>query len=241
MEFSCNSVHAKNAEFGRSVFENARVFFRLWEFHQDLQDSRNMIVAQHGLHLKNFQVRGFFCAFLPRIWHNFHWDMRFSEVQYNGSAAWMRRPRSQLKGLKVYYLLGGSLDLCLDVLPFLSAEVHFWPPSPCFWVQPLTRWSGIYFLNIGLSLLLSVKISVLNKFPSEIVNEVVVVQMTWQFVAPGGIFGSHQILLMRTFASEFVQEPLMGVHPNDLEVIPLIFDAIATRVISLVIHMCLFF
>jgi len=45
---------------------------------------------------------------------------------------------------------------------------------------------------------------------------------------------------MRTFTSEFVQEPLKGAHPIEPEVIPLIFDAIATRGVSLVIHMCLF-
>jgi hypothetical protein len=31
----------------------------------------------------------------------------------------------------------------------------------------------------------------------------------------------------------------MGVQPNDLEVIHLTFDAIATRRVSLVMHMCL--
>ena len=45
---------------------------------------------------------------------------------------------------------------------------------------------------------------------------------------------------MRTFASEFVQEPLMGARPNDLEVIPLTFDVIVTRSVSLVMQMCLF-
>ena len=46
---------------------------------------------------------------------------------------------------------------------------------------------------------------------------------------------------MRTFASEFVQEPLKGVRPSDPEVIPLTFDVIATRGVSLVIHMYLLF
>jgi len=45
---------------------------------------------------------------------------------------------------------------------------------------------------------------------------------------------------MRTFASEFVQEPLKGVRPYDYEVIPLFFNAIATRCASLVMHMWLF-
>ena len=45
---------------------------------------------------------------------------------------------------------------------------------------------------------------------------------------------------MRTFASEFVQGPLKGVRPNDLEVIPLTFDVIETRGVSLVMHMLLF-
>ena len=40
--------------------------------------------------------------------------------------------------------------------------------------------------------------------------------------------------------SEFVQEPLKGVHPNDLEVTQLVFDTFATRGVSLIIHMCLF-
>ena len=44
---------------------------------------------------------------------------------------------------------------------------------------------------------------------------------------------------MSTFASEFVQEPLKGVRPSDPEVIPLTFDVIATRGVSLVIHMYL--
>ena len=39
--------------------------------------------------------------------------------------------------------------------------------------------------------------------------------------------------------SEFVQEPLKGVRPNDPEVIPLTFDVLTTRDVSLVIHMCL--
>ena len=42
---------------------------------------------------------------------------------------------------------------------------------------------------------------------------------------------------MTTFASEFVLEPLMGVRPNDLEVILLIFDVIGTGGVPLVIHM----
>ena len=46
---------------------------------------------------------------------------------------------------------------------------------------------------------------------------------------------------MRTFASEFVQEPLKGVRPNDTEVIPHIFDVMTTRGVSLVIHMYLLF
>ena len=45
---------------------------------------------------------------------------------------------------------------------------------------------------------------------------------------------------MKTFASEFVQEPLKGVQPNDLEVTQLTFDAIVTKGVSLVIHMCMF-
>ena len=44
---------------------------------------------------------------------------------------------------------------------------------------------------------------------------------------------------MRTFASEFVQESLKGVRPNDTEVIPHIFDVMTTRGVSLVIHMYL--
>jgi hypothetical protein len=44
---------------------------------------------------------------------------------------------------------------------------------------------------------------------------------------------------MMTFAWEFVLEPLMGVHPNDLEVILLTFDVIGTGGVSLVIHMCM--
>ena len=54
------SVHAKNAEFERSVFENARVCFRLREFRRDLQDSRYLDVAPHGLRLKKIQVRSYF-------------------------------------------------------------------------------------------------------------------------------------------------------------------------------------
>ena len=46
---------------------------------------------------------------------------------------------------------------------------------------------------------------------------------------------------MTTFASEFVLEPLTGVRPNGLEVILLIFDAIGTGGVSLVIHMYLLF
>ena len=45
---------------------------------------------------------------------------------------------------------------------------------------------------------------------------------------------------MTTFASEFVLEPLMGVRPNNVEVILLIFDVIGTGGVSLVIHMCIF-
>ena len=44
---------------------------------------------------------------------------------------------------------------------------------------------------------------------------------------------------MTTFASEFVLEPLMGVRPNDLEVIWLIFDVNGTGGASLVRHMCM--
>jgi hypothetical protein len=167
--------------------------------------------------------------------------MRSSEVQCFGGAAWMWRPRCSGKGLKVYNILEESFDLCLDVLTRLSGEDCFWPLSPCFWVAPSTKWSDIYVLNIGLSLLLRVKISQLNKIHSEIVNDVVVVPLIWPLVASGVIFGSHIILWKRTFASEFVQEPLMGGQPNDPEVIHLTFDAIATRGVSLVIHTCLFF
>ena len=45
---------------------------------------------------------------------------------------------------------------------------------------------------------------------------------------------------MMTFASEFVLEPLMGVRPNEPEVILITSDVIATSGVSLVIHMCLF-
>jgi hypothetical protein len=82
----------QNAEFGRSVFENARVCFRLWEFRQDLPDSRYLCVAQFGLRLKNFQVRIFFCAFLTWIKPIFYRDMRSSEVQCNGGTARTRLP-----------------------------------------------------------------------------------------------------------------------------------------------------
>ena len=46
---------------------------------------------------------------------------------------------------------------------------------------------------------------------------------------------------MGTFASEFVQEPLKGVRPNDTEVIPHVFDVMTTRGVSLVNHMYLLF
>ena len=135
----------QNAEFGRSVFENARVCFRLWEFRQDLPDSRYLSVAQFGLRLKNFQVRIFFNEFLTWIKHIFYWDMRSSEVQCNGGTARMRQPRCQLKGLKVCYLLEVSFYLCRDLLPLLSGEVYFGPLSPCFCVEPSTMWSDIMF------------------------------------------------------------------------------------------------
>jgi len=181
-------------EFGRSVYENARVCFRLWEFYKDLPESRYLDVAQYGLHLKKFQVRIFFCEFKPWFQHNFNWDVRSSEVQCNGGTAWIWRGRCLRKGLKVYNLLEESFVLCVDVLPLLSGEDCFWPLSPCFWVAPSTIWSDIYVLNIGLSLLLSVKISIMTKIPLEIVNNVVVVQLIWPLVASGGIFGSHRKL-----------------------------------------------
>ena len=142
----------QNAEFGRSVFENARVCFRLWEFRQDLPDSRNMIVAQHGLHLKNFQVRIFFCAFLPRIWHNFHWDVRFSEVQYNGGAAWdeatvlsTQRPKGILPPGRVIWPLSRRFTLSqwwslflTTVTVFLSSTLNEmkWYLSFEYWIKP---------------------------------------------------------------------------------------------------------
>jgi hypothetical protein len=55
--------NAKMRMFFSVRFENARVCFRLWEFLQDLLDSRYLDVAQRRLHLKNIQVRIFFCAF----------------------------------------------------------------------------------------------------------------------------------------------------------------------------------
>ena len=155
----------QNAEFGRSVFENARVCFRLWEFYQDHPDSRYLSVALFGLRLKSFQVRIFFCAFLTWIKHIFHWDMRSSEVQCNGGAAWMWQPRCLCKGLKVYNLLEESVDLRLDVLPLLSGEVYFLPLSPRFWVAASTIWSDVHVLNFGLSLLLSILITIKNKLP----------------------------------------------------------------------------
>ena len=133
----------QNAEFGRSVFENARVCFRLLKFCKDLPDSRYLSVAQFGLHLKNFQVRIFFCEFLTWIKHIFTWDMRSSEVQCDVGAARITQPRCQLKGLKVCYLLEVSFYLCRDLLPLLSGEVYFGPLSPCFCVEPSTIWSDI--------------------------------------------------------------------------------------------------
>jgi hypothetical protein len=79
-----------------------------------------LIVAQSGLHLWRNQVRIFFCAFYPRIRHTFIWDVRSSEVQCNGGAAWMWLPRCLHKVLKVYNLLEESFYLCLDALPLLS-------------------------------------------------------------------------------------------------------------------------
>ena len=166
--------------------------------------------------------------------------MRSSEVQCNGGAAWMWLPCCLHKVLKVYNLLEESFYLCLDVLPLLSGEVCFLPLSPLHWVTPSRIWSDINVLNIGLSLLLSIDISVMNKLPYELAVEFFVSQLIWPLVALGGVFGPLQILWMRTFASEFVQEPLMGARPNDLEVIPLTFDVIVTRSVSLVMQMCLF-
>ena len=197
-------------------------------------------MTQFGLRLKNFQVRIFICAFLTWIKHIFYRDMRSSEVQCNGGAAWMWQPRCLCKGLKVYNLLEESFDLRLDVLPLLSGEVYFLPLSPRFWVAASTIWSDVHVLNFGLSLLLSILITIKNKLPYKLVGEVVVVQLIWPLLAVGGNFGPLQILWMRTFASEFVQEPLKGVHPYDYEVIPLFFNAIATRCASLVMHMWLF-
>ena len=105
------------------------------------------------------------------------------------------------------------------------------------WTLNNMKW--YYVLNIGLSLLLSVEISELNNLPYKLVGEVVVVQLIQPLIASDGIFGPLQILWMRTFASEFVQEPLKGVRPNDPEVIPHTFDVMTTRGVSLVIHMYL--
>ena len=103
-------------------------------------------------------------------------------------------PRCSVKGPKVYYILGWSFDLCRDVLPLLSGEDCFWLCSSLFRVEPSAIRSEVYVLNISLSLLLSVKISLMKNMPYALEHFFFAIQLKLPLVASGGIFEMLQIL-----------------------------------------------
>ena len=139
-----------------SGFENFAKIFR----NQDIQMWHNLDYIS-----KIFRSASFFVHFNREFNLSFIETCDLQKSSTTEAQLWIWEPRCLLKGLKVDNLLEESFDLCLDVLPLPSGEIYFWPVWLCFWVAPSTIWSDIHVLNIALSLLLSVKISVLKKNP----------------------------------------------------------------------------
>ena len=91
-----------------------------------------------------------------------------------------------------------------------------------------------YLLNLRLSLCTRMKIKVMNESSSELQCALFVLPLICPHILSGIIFRRSKNSSMRTFASEYAMESLMGVHPIDVERVPPLFIAIAMRDASLV-------
>jgi len=106
------------------------------------------------------------------------------------------------------------------------------------WVGRSKIKSDTYLLNARLSLCTRMEIKVMNESPSLLQCVLFVLPLIWPHILSGLIFRRSKNSSMRTFASEYAMEPLMGVHPIHVERVPPLFMVIVMRDASLVRWMC---
>ncbi len=80
-----------------------------------------------------------------------------------------------------------------------------------------------YLLNPRLSLCTRMKIKVMNESSSLLKCVLFVLPLICPHILSGIIFRRSKNSSMRTFASEYAMEPLMGVHPIHVERVPPLF------------------
>ncbi len=97
-----------------------------------------------------------------------------------------------------------------------------------------------YLSNPRLSLCTRMKIKEMNESPSKKQCVLLVLPLIWPHVLSGLIFRQLKNSSLRTFATEFAMESLMGAHPNDGKRSPPLFIAIVKRDESLLRFMCSF-
>jgi hypothetical protein len=91
-----------------------------------------------------------------------------------------------------------------------------------------------YLMNPRLSLCTRMKIKVMNESPSLFKCVLFVLPLICPHILSDIIFRRSKNSSMRTFASEYAMESLMGVHSNDAERVPPLFNATVMRDAQLV-------